>query len=133
MAKTVLVVDDDAYLRKTLVAILRSLYEVVEAANGKDALDLVGSKRPDLVLLDMTMPDLSGIEVLAALRKARQAVPVLMLTAEQDIGLARQSLDLGASAYITKPFEPATLLSEVGRVLDRAAAGPLDDKPWRVV
>lgn len=130
--KKILVVDDDADLRRTLVLLLGQDYELVEASCGTEAIDRLVRGRPDLVLLDVTMPGMDGIEVLQSARLAHPQLLVLMLTAEPDLTLAVAALTHGANAYITKPFDPNALKDEVRRLLDLPADGKTDDpRPWR--
>jgi DNA-binding response OmpR family regulator len=128
----ILIVDDDADLRRTLFLLLEKKYKVVAAASGKEALALLKTLRPRLVLLDITMPEMSGIEVLRAARALDQALRVVMLTSRMEIEFAKSALDLGAIEYLTKPFEADFIRAEIARLL-----APPDDKkdggrPWRV-
>ncbi len=111
----VLVIDDDAELRHTVALVLGDAYEIVEAANGLDGLEAAKSK-PDLVILDVAMPVLGGLETLNALRAAHPSLPVVMLTSADDIERAQAALRAGALEYITKPFDVADLRSEVERL-----------------
>jgi CheY-like chemotaxis protein len=131
MAKSILVVDDDPDARRILRAALEGLCEVREAANGSEALKLL-SDRPSMILLDLTMPVLGGMEVLHAVRTARGLVPVLILTSERDLDTAKRALELGASAYVTKPFDLQFLRDEVERLLSLKPKRADGDPPWRV-
>ena len=119
MAK-VLVVDDDPTVREVVVSYLRAAqHEVAEAADGEDALRRAASWAPDLVVLDLMLPGVDGLEVCRRLRLARD-VPVIMLTAlgsetDRVVGLER-----GADDYVTKPFSPRELVLRVDSVLRRA-------------
>jgi CheY-like chemotaxis protein len=116
MAKTILVVEDDANVFAILTAALEGHgYVVVRAGDGRQALQLVSSAPPDLILLDMMLPVMSGYDVLATLKAdpATVAIPVVGISAkatEVDIELAR---GLGADAYITKPFRIAQVLQTI--------------------
>lgn len=120
----VLVVDDDAYIRQ-LCAINLKLdgHEVALAADGEEALAEAFATTPDVVLLDVMMPRLSGWETAARLAEAPAThdVPVVFLTARTDVKDQLRGLELGAIEYVTKPFDPASLGSVLDRVLDRAA------------
>lgn len=116
----ILVADDDTDLLDLVAyALGQAGYLVVKAADGTSALSKFEAEAPDLVILDINMPGSTGFEVCAAIR-ARDTVPVMMLTArgeEQDLVRA---LDLGADDYLTKPFSPRTLLARVMALLRRA-------------
>ncbi|MGQ0722734.1 MAG: response regulator transcription factor [Candidatus Eiseniibacteriota bacterium] len=116
----VLVVDDDLELLGLISYALRqSGYLVVEAADGRAALEVYDRERPNLVLLDHNLPHLSGIEVLRTLRARGERTPVMMLTvrsAEED---QVRALDCGADDYLTKPFSPRTVLARVRALLRR--------------
>lgn len=132
--KCILVVDDDPDLRRGLVLLLGKEYEIREACDGPACLRTLAEFLPDLLLLDVAMPGMSGIEVLRSARASRGSLPVLMLTAQADLELARQALDLGASAYITKPFDFGELRREVKRLLEGPSREEKDHdyRPWRV-
>jgi two-component system KDP operon response regulator KdpE len=119
MKKRILVVDDEARMRR-FVRMNLDLegYEVGEAENGLAALTKVRDEIPDLVLLDVAMPELDGFETLAHIREFSQ-VPVIMLTVKGDEEDRIHGLDLGADDYITKPFSPRELLSRIRAVLRR--------------
>ena len=97
-------------------------YEVIEAQSGQQALDLVRSRMPSLVILDVMMPGLDGFETLSILREISQ-VPVIMLTAKGEEEDRIRGLELGADDYVTKPFSPRELVSRVKAVLRRAEGG----------
>jgi two-component system response regulator MprA len=117
---TVLIVDDDERLLKMLRRTL--LYEgldVLTAANGQDALDQVRVNRPDLIVLDWMMPQVSGIEVVRCLRADQDQTPILMLTARDAIKDRVEGLSSGADDYLVKPFAPAELVARVHALLRR--------------
>jgi DNA-binding NtrC family response regulator len=130
MDATILIVDDDEDLRNSLSIILSPAYRVVEAANGTEALDILKKERPRLTLLDVSMPGMSGLEVLAAAKAAAPKLLVVMLTSQHDIEIAMKALNLGAAEYVTKPFDAAYIRAEVSRLI--GPEKPPDDKPWRV-
>ena len=128
----VLVVDDDADLRRTVSFLLGSVCEVLEASNGPDALDIVRRQHPALMLLDLVMPDMDGAAVLAAARSLDPRIIVIMLTGEQELELAERTLALGAAEYVTKPFDVDFLRDEVRRLLAGRKPDGDDGPPWRV-
>lgn len=97
-------------------------FRVIEAFNGTQAINKVRSNLPDLVLLDVMMPDIDGFEVLRILRET-SSIPVIMLTAKGEEGDRVRGLELGADDYITKPFSPRELVSRVRAVLRRTEMG----------
>ncbi|WP_234337383.1 response regulator transcription factor [Kitasatospora phosalacinea] len=128
-----LVVDDEPNIRELLSASLRfSGFRVASAATGQEALDAVAAERPDLVVLDVMLPDLDGFTVVQRLRDQTQwpqspeHVPVLFLTAKDGTGDKVQGLAVGADDYVTKPFSLEELIARIRAIL-RRAGGPADD------
>ncbi len=122
----ILVVDDE----KRMVGFIRlnlehDGFDVLEAFNGTQAINRLRESLPDLILLDVMMPDLDGFEVLRMIREV-SAVPVIMLTAKGEENDKVRGLELGADDYITKPFSPRELVSRIRAVLRRGAS--LDDE-----
>jgi DNA-binding response OmpR family regulator len=116
----ILVVDDEPRILEVVEAYLvRDGHEVAGAANGDDALRLALESEPDLVVLDVMLPGRSGFEVLRGLRAAGRGVPVIMLTARDDVIDRVAGLEIGADDYVTKPFEPRELVARVGAILRR--------------
>ena len=117
--KRLLVVDDDLTLRMLLRDLLENKYEVVEAKDGETALASVSERVPDLVILDIMMPGLDGIEVLKELRKDYSAndLPVILLTAASDDDTTWQGWTSGVSLFLPKPFDPPHLLDWVRRLV----------------
>jgi len=116
----VLAVDDDPELLPLVSYALRQAgYQVVEAATGAAALAAVEAELPDLVVLDVNLPDVDGFEVCRRIRQS-SAVPVLMLTVRGEEEDVVRGLDLGADDYLTKPFSPRTLLARMRALLRRA-------------
>ena len=134
MPQRVLVVDDDADLRQMMLCALDPLGEVSEASNGTDALRRIKSEKPKLVLLDVSMPEMSGIEVLQASRSIDPTLVVVMLTGESDLTVAKRALDMGARTYITKPFDIDVVFGEIRRLLESLTpgGGAVPYRPWRV-
>lgn len=119
MKKRILIVDDEPRMRR-FVRMNLDLegYDVLEAENGLVALQKVRDDMPDLVLLDVAMPEMDGFETLERIREV-SAVPVIMLTVKSDEADRIRGLDLGADDYVTKPFSPRELLSRIRAVLRR--------------
>ena len=117
----VLVADDEPRITKLVAVTLGDEgFRVVTAGGGEEALRKAEEIRPDIVLLDIVMPDLDGIEVMRQLREFR-SVPVILLTAKGSTADKAKGLDLGADDYIAKPFHPDELAARVRAVLRRAA------------
>ena len=124
MARTILVVDDEATLRETVVDALEAEgFRVLAAADGREALTRFRADRPDLILLDLMLPELSGIEVCRIIR-AESGVPIVMLTAKDSELDKVVGLELGADDYVTKPFSPRELTLRIKAVLRRGDGGP---------
>ena len=127
----ILVVDDETRIARMIrMNLEHDGYEVIEAYSGQQALDMVRSRMPNLVILDVMMPGLDGYETLQILREISQ-VPVIMLTAKGEEEDRIRGLELGADDYVTKPFSPRELMSRVKAVLRRtegnAGGGSNDD------
>jgi DNA-binding response OmpR family regulator len=123
-AATVLIVDDSRTNLNVMGARLgQAGYLVVRSDNGREALDLIAGRGFDLVLLDMMMPGMSGIEGLADLRATPRTadLPVIMITARSDSGAAVEALAAGADDYVPKPFDFDVLLARIDRTLGRAS------------
>jgi two-component system response regulator PrrA len=120
MAGTVLIVDDDAVLRRSLARALRLAgFETDVAEGGHDALARISAGHPDVVVLDVSMPDLSGTEVCRRLRRAGNEVPVVMLSALDEAGDRITGLQAGADDYLVKPFVTAELELRLRALLRR--------------
>ncbi|MEG3181790.1 response regulator [Sphingomonas sp. LT1P40] len=120
--RTILVVDDSRTNLNVVGARLGQLgYLVVLCDNGREAIDLIGARGFDLVLLDMMMPRVSGLDVLAELRSAIDTVdlPVIMITARSDSGAVVAALAAGADDYVAKPFDFEVLAARIERTLER--------------
>ena len=118
----ILIVDDNDDIRNLIVLTLKSAeYEVFSAPNGDDALSLIKEEEPDLVLLDVMMPNMSGIEVLAQIRSSKQkkinGALVMMISAKSQVADIDVALEAGADDYIVKPFRPQHLLEKVSNIL----------------
>lgn len=116
---TVLVVDDQPGIRRLLVEVLTDEgYEVSVAANGYEGLETVKMLKPSLILMDMKMPGMDGIATLQELKEIGMASRVIMMTAYGELDLVTKAKELGAYAYITKPFDIITLCEMVASYLD---------------
>ncbi|MEK7795303.1 MAG: sigma-54 dependent transcriptional regulator [Candidatus Hydrogenedentota bacterium] len=118
--QTVLAIDDEPSVRQAYRAILNGEYNVLLAENGARGLELLDQRHVDLVLLDLTMPGMSGEEVLATLQKRGIPVPVIVVTASNTITSAVEAMRLGAQDYILKPFDVDELLRNVERTIESA-------------
>ncbi len=127
--RTILVVEDDASLMLGLEENLAVAgYRVLTATTGSEGLKLALERKPDLILLDVMLPGMSGYEICRALRAKKQGVPVVMLTARKEEGDKLTGFDVGADDYVTKPFSIKELLARLKAILartDRLAAGPV--------
>jgi DNA-binding response OmpR family regulator len=117
----VLLVDDEERIVNFLALKLKvSGYEVLCASNGEKGLELAQSAKPDIILLDVIMPGIDGIEVLRRVRKFSK-VPVIILSAKERV--AEEVMSLGANAFISKPFNPDDLIVKVKHILEPGVAG----------
>ena len=115
----ILVVDDEEGARDALEVILEDGFDVTTAASGTEALDLCQHTHFDLIFLDVSMPEIDGIETLKGLKALSERTDVVMISASDRAQMAVKSIKLGAYDYITKPFEPDDILSAVERVLEK--------------
>ncbi len=124
----ILVVDDDLTVREVVVSYLRAAgHEVDEAGDGEHGLKLFADRRPDLVVLDLMLPGIDGLETCRRIRTASQ-VPVVMLTALGEEGDRVAGLELGADDYLAKPFSPRELVLRVGSILRRVGEAERPDR-----
>jgi len=118
--ETILVADDDPYIGKVLTDRLQSLgHQVLLASRGRDVLELLDRYDPHLALLDIAMPDLSGIEILKEIRNRGKDFPVVMITAYGSIDLAVQAMREGAYDFISKPFKPEHIALVVQKAIEQ--------------
>jgi CheY-like chemotaxis protein len=120
--RTILVVDDEPNVRRLVRTILTKDFNVLEAEDGKQAVDIAGTKKPDLILMDMMMPKMDGLTACYAIKNdpTTKSTPVLMLTAigfELNVKLSQK---MGADAYMTKPFTSQSLLEKIAQFLPAA-------------
>jgi CheY-like chemotaxis protein len=118
--KKVLIVDDEPNVRRLSRTILSKKYDIVEAEDGKQALEIASVQLPDVILMDMMMPQMDGLTACYAIKNdpVTQSIPVVMVTAigfELNIKLSQQ---MGASGYVTKPFTPQDLFDKITQVLE---------------
>ena len=121
MTKTILVVDDDLDLRKLVSSYLKEEgFSVVSAANGREALFVTREQKPDLIVLDLMMPEMGGYDFIRELGKS-SALPIIVLTAKLEEGDKVLGLELGADDYVTKPFSLRELTARIRAVLRRSS------------
>jgi len=132
MRPRVLIVDDDPAARKLARDTLRlsgEEWDIWEADDGRSALNLMRAVKPDVVLLDITMPEVGGLPVCTEIKSdpVLRSTEIVIVSARTERDFIAASMEAGASDYLTKPFQPADLLRRVRRVLgiDRGAAGPV--------
>src|SRR5437773_2893522 len=122
--KEILVVDDEPRIAEICRDYLqRAGFKVITAATGEDALTLARTKRPDLIVLDLRLPRMDGLDVTRTLRQ-RSNVPIIMLTARVEESDKLIGLELGADDYLTKPFSPRELVARVRAVFRRVDVAP---------
>ena len=121
MGKKILIVDDEPHmLRVTELSLKKGGYDLLAARNGREAIDVAERELPDLIVMDVTMPELDGLAALKLLkaRPATAGIPVIMLTSRGQ-SLAREAAESsGAALYVTKPFSPSQLLAAARRILE---------------
>jgi two-component system, OmpR family, alkaline phosphatase synthesis response regulator PhoP len=125
LSKTILLVDDEPHVLEVLRVTLEDLgFRLLEAQDGPSAISLAKSESPDLVVLDVMLPSMSGLDVCRALKESTDTVgtPVIMLTARSGEDDAQAGYEAGADRYLTKPFSPLTLLTEVVKLLNMELA-----------
>lgn len=117
--ETILIVDDEVGPRESLRMILKPLYEVHTAEDGREAINFISEKKVDLVTLDLKMPGLSGIDVLKEMKKIQPDIDVMIVTGYGTLGNAQEAIRYGAGDFISKPFNVADIIAIVSRALDR--------------
>ncbi|GAB4281424.1 MAG: chemotaxis protein CheY [Coriobacteriia bacterium] len=118
MSSTILVVDDAAFMRMMIRDILsKQGYEIHEAVNGKDAVEKYEQIHPDLVTMDITMPEMSGLDALREIRERDEAARVLMVSAMGQQKMIVEALEAGAMDFLVKPFQPTKVLETVKKCL----------------
>ena len=133
--KHILIIEDDAQSRQVVrLATEAQSYILTEASTGDEGLELARASDPDLILLDINMPGMSGLDVCRKLRADGSLVPIIMLTAKSDTIDKVVGLEVGADDYVTKPFEVRELIARIGahlRRIDADAAGEASSKSRR--
>ncbi|MFC1517826.1 sigma-54-dependent transcriptional regulator [Candidatus Margulisiibacteriota bacterium] len=117
--ETILVVDDEKSVRESLKMILEDNYKVLLASSGKEAIEKLLSEHIDLMLLDIRMPGISGLEVLKQVEKVAKDIEVIIITAHKAVDVAVDALKMGAYHYVTKPFDPQALLSLIQNLIEK--------------
>jgi CheY-like chemotaxis protein len=119
MMTRILVIDDSMYQRnKVRRTMVEAGYELLEATNGREGLEIVATHTPDCILLDLIMPEMDGIEVLQTLHNQWEHMPVVVLTADIQESTRQQCLKLGAVAFINKPLQEAEMLQAIKQAID---------------
>lgn len=116
--KRVLLIDDEARVRTSLKMVLDPLYEILQAGDGHEGLEVFRKEEPDLVLLDVVLPGTDGLAVLQTLRTERKVTPVIMLTGTKSVKTAVDAMKLGAADYLSKPFDVDELRIVIDRTLN---------------
>jgi two-component system alkaline phosphatase synthesis response regulator PhoP len=126
MKTRILLVEDDPALRKLLKeALPESIFVIDIAETGREGLDMIVKRKPDLILLDWNLPDLNGFEVCKYIKQNKDCahIPIIMVTAYSELNRKVSALDVGADDYITKPFEIEELIARIKAVLRRRQGG----------
>lgn len=127
MIKILIVEDEEKLARFVELELLHEGYEVVKSTNGRSALEIIESEKVDLILLDIMIPEINGLEVLRRVRKVSD-MPIIMLTARDAVMDKVAGLDAGADDYITKPFAIEELLARIRNALKKRIASPVHDE-----
>ena len=119
MSKRILIIDDEPdVLKLAAFRLKRWGYEILTANDGQTGLEIIENERPDLVLLDLRLPNLDGVDVCRQVKnnEALKHIPIILFTATADIAVAETAKQVGADGYIVKPFEPEQLLEKIQSV-----------------
>ena len=114
---TILICDDEEGIRESFKLILEDQYDLRFATNGLEAIEMLKSFTPALMLLDIKMPKMHGLEILKQIKEARPVLPIIIVTGYQSVEMAQEALKCGAIDYIPKPFESQEILKAVLNVL----------------
>jgi two-component system alkaline phosphatase synthesis response regulator PhoP len=119
--KRILIVDDEVSVLGAIKDTLGGYYDMVTASNGREALKIAEKERPDLILMDIMMPEMDGLETIKEIRKNDdlRMTPVILLTARGQLSDIEKGLDVGAYAYIVKPFHTKRLIEKVKEVFSK--------------
>jgi CheY-like chemotaxis protein len=117
--KRILIVEDVEWNRDLLTQILEDQYEVLEATDGKQGLEKAKAEKPDLILMDMLLPEMNGMEVASAIRESEGIadVPIIAVTAQAMSGDREQALAAGCNDYVSKPIDEDVLLEKIAKIL----------------
>ena len=120
--KRILIADDEPNIRSVVARMLDKDYIVLEAANGKEAVDIAGRERPDIILMDLMMPEMDGYTACSLIKadQATKMIPVIILTAIGHEFNRKFAMEMGADGYITKPFTPQVLADAISPLLGKA-------------
>jgi two-component system cell cycle response regulator DivK len=119
MRKRLLIVEDSELNRDLLVQIFEDSYEIEFAADGETAVKIASSRRPDLILMDIGLPRLSGLEATRAIRASAADVPIIAVSASVMPGDRQRAIEAGSDDFVAKPIDDAALVEKVGRLLER--------------
>ena len=121
--KKIVVADDEPFILSALQDTLSDEYNVYTASNGRQAIDQAKKTVPDLIILDVMMPEMDGLEACKVLKtdKATSSIPVILLTAKGQITDIEKGFKSGADAYVVKPFSPARLMEKVEEIFEKVA------------
>jgi DNA-binding NtrC family response regulator len=117
--ESILVVDDESGPRESLCMILKPMYDVHTAENGQEAINFISKKKMDLVTLDLSMPGLSGIEVLKEIKKLQPDIEVMIVTGYGTLEKAQEAFRYGVRDFISKPFNVTDIIASVSKAFDR--------------
>ena len=116
--QTILVCDDEEGIRESFKLILEDHYDLKFATHGLEALEMLKNLSPALMLLDIKMPKIHGLEILKRVKESYPKLPVIVVTGYQSVEMAQEALKLGAADYIPKPFESKEISAAIQRILD---------------
>jgi DNA-binding NtrC family response regulator len=122
--RRLLIVDDEPLILEVLTEHFKTDYDVETALNGADALGAILRARPDVVMLDINMPRMNGVEVLKDIKQIDESIAVIMVTANEQVAMAADALRNGAFGYVPKPFDFRYLDHMLATILDRLPRGP---------
>ena len=135
MKHKILIVDDEKSIRISVKKIFSKEFSVFTAADGQTAIEIIKKEQPMLIFLDITMPGLSGFEVLELIKTAKIQSIIWMLTGDDNINIALKTIQMGATVYLTKPFTVSEIRDIARNVKDthekKIKHDTSDDKPWR--
>ncbi|MBD2185049.1 response regulator [Planktothrix sp. FACHB-1355] len=114
----ILMIDDAAFTRRMLrKALTAEGYEVLEATNGQEGLEMAAIHKPDCILVDLLMPDIDGFGVLQAMRDRRSTIPVIVVSADIQVGVRQRCMELGAAGFLNKPPKQEELRQKITQAL----------------